>query len=90
MGKRLIQQRRGRTQSKFNSPSHRFRGEVKYTQENKKNTGIVEDIIHDPGRTAPLAKIKTDDKKQLMIAPEGMKVGEQIKFIENKKELNGI
>jgi len=87
MGKRLIQQRRGRTQSKFNSPSHRFRGEVKYTQENKKNTGVVEDIIHDPGRTAPLAKIKTDGKKQLMIAPEGMRVGDQIKFAENKKEL---
>jgi len=87
MGKRLIQQRRGRTQSKFNSPSHRFKGAVKYTQENKKNTGVVEDIVHDPGRTAPLARIRYDNNKQLMIAPEGIKVGDQIEFIENKKEL---
>lgn len=87
MGKRLIQQRRGRTQSKFNSPSHRFKGEVKYDYENKKLEGVVEDIIHDSGRTAPLAQIRSGDKKLLMIAPEGIKVGDKIKFIESKKEI---
>ena len=67
MGKRLIQQRRGRTQSKFNSPSHRFRGEIKYAHGLKKDEGIVEDIIHDPGRTAPLASILLKDNKKILI-----------------------
>jgi large subunit ribosomal protein L2 len=87
MGKRLIQQRRGRTKSKFNSPSHRFKGEVKYASDNNKLGGIVDDILHDSGRTAPLARVKTDTGKILIIAPEGIKVGDQIKFTESKKEL---
>lgn len=87
MGKRLIQQRRGRTKGKFNSPSHRFKGEVKYASNNSKLGGIVDDILHDSGRTAPLASLKTDTEKSLIIAPEGIKVGDQIKFTENKKEL---
>jgi len=87
MGKRLIQQRRGRTKSKFNSPSHRFKGEIKYQKDNKNISGVVEDIIHDSGRTAPLAKIKTKDKSVLIIAPEGIKIGDEIKFTDNKKEI---
>jgi large subunit ribosomal protein L2 len=88
MGKRLIQQRRGRTQSKFNTPSHRFRGEVKYDHNNENNEGIVLDIIHDPGRTAPLASIKLkDNKKILIIAPEGIKIGDKILFTDNKNEI---
>jgi len=87
MGKRLIQQRRGRTKSKFNSPSHRFKGKVKYNQDNKKLNGVIEDIVHDSGRTAPLAKVKTDSGKSLIIAPEGIMIGDSIKFTENKKEL---
>ena len=88
MGKRLIQQRRGRTKGKFNSPSHRFKGEVKYSQDNNKIGGIVEDIIHDPGRTAPLVKVSIkDEKTTLMIAPEGIKVGDKLKFTEDKKRI---
>jgi len=88
MGKRLIQQRRGRTQSKFNAPSHRFRGEIKYSKDTNKHQGIVEDIVHDPGRTAPLASVKLDDnKKILVLASEGMKVGDEIKFTEDKSDI---
>jgi len=88
MGKRLIQQRRGKTQSKFNSPSHRFKGEIKYSYDKNKIEGVVEDIIHDSGRTAPLARIRTsDNKKTIIIAPEGIKIGDKIKFTEDKKEL---
>lgn len=88
MGKRLIQQRRGRTQSKFNAPSHRFRGEIKYSQDTDKNEGIVKDILHDPGRTAPLASVKLkDNKKILILAPEGIKVGDKIKITEDKNEI---
>jgi large subunit ribosomal protein L2 len=89
MGKRLIQQRRGRTNSKFNSPSHRFKGKIKYAQINGKNEGIITDLIHDPGRTAPLASvILKSNKKILIIAPEGIKIGDRIKFTENKNEID--
>lgn len=88
MGKRLIQQRRGRTQSKFNAPSHRFKGKIKYARDNENKEGIVQDIIHDPGRNAPLASIMLDNnKKILVLAPEGIKVGDKIKFTDDKKEI---
>jgi len=89
MGKRLIQQRRGRTQSKFNAPSHRFKGKVKYSQDPNVKEGIVEDIVHDPGRTAPLARVKlNDNSKTLILASEGTKVGDNIKFTDNKNEID--
>ena len=88
MGKRLIQQRRGRTKGKFNAPSHRFRGKVKYLQNREKQDGIIEDIIHDPGRTAPLASVRLENgKKILTLSPEGLEVGSKIKFTDNKHEV---
>jgi large subunit ribosomal protein L2 len=89
MGKRLIQQRRGRTKGRFKSPSHRFRGKIKYSTNSKKIEGIVEDIIHDSGRSAPLAKVKLSDKKLIkVIAHEGVKVGDTIKFTDDKSNVN--
>ena len=88
MGKRLIQQRRGRTNTKFNAPSHKYKGKIKYTRNTDNNEGIVKDIIHDPGHTAPLASIQLkDNSKMLILAPEGIKVGDKIKFTDNKKEI---
>ena len=88
MGKRLIQQRRGRTKSKFNAPSHRFKGRIKYEHNNQKNEGIVQDIIHDPGRTAPLASVMfKDNKKILVLAPEGIRIGDKISFTDDKKDI---
>lgn len=84
MGKKLIQQRRGRVKGRYNVPSHRFRGDIRYQYNILGKKGVVEDIIHDPGRTAPLAVIKLEDKtKTLMIAAEGTKVGDEIKFTED-------
>jgi large subunit ribosomal protein L2 len=88
MGKRLIQQRRGRINTKFNAPSHRYKGKVKYSYDIKENEGVVQDIIHDPGRTAPLVELKLkDDKKIISLAAEGMKVGDKILFSEKKKDV---
>ncbi len=88
MGKRLIQQRRGRTKSKFNSPSHRFKGNIKYSQKFEETEGVIIDIIHDPGRTTPIAKVKLNNNKIISIlAPEGIKNGDRIKFTENKNEI---
>ncbi len=88
MGKRLIQQRRGKRNTKFNSPSHRFKGELKYDYKNILTEGEVLDIIHDPGRTAPIANIKLNNNKLIsIIAPEGIKTGDKINFNDDKKEI---
>lgn len=88
MGKRLIQQRRGKIRTKFNSPSHRFKGEIKYNYKQFSAEGIVLDIIHDPGRTAPIASVKLSDNNIInIIAPEGIKTGDKIKFNDDKKEI---
>ena len=88
MGKRLIQQRRGKRNTKFNSPSHRFKGELKYDYKNILTEGEVLDIIHDPGRTAPIANVKLNNNKLVnIIAPEGIKTGDKINFNDDKKEI---
>jgi len=86
MGKNLIQQRRGRRRGRYYVPSHKFRGRVKYGND-RKSTGIVEEIIHDPGRTSPVAKVNFgQNKEELMIATEGISIGNEIKYSENKSE----
>ncbi len=87
MGKRLIQQRRGRAKGRFQAPSHRYRGKIKYIQDKSKHVGVVEDIIHDPGHTAPLASIRLDNNKKILaLAPEGIEVGNKIKFTDSGRE----
>ncbi len=72
MGKRIIQRARGKGGPRYRSPGHRFVGKIKYGFEK----GEVVDIVHDPARDAPLAKIKTDGKEKFIIAAEGLKVGD--------------
>ena len=77
MGKRLIQQRRGRGTSTYRSPSFRFKGEVKHY--NLETSGQVIDIIHCSGHSAPLIEVSyLTGKKDLTFAPEGIKVGDEI------------
>jgi large subunit ribosomal protein L2 len=85
MGKRLIQQRRGRIKGRYNVPTHKNRGKIKYIQE-KEIKGVVEEIIHDPGHTSPLAKVRLENNKTvLVLATEGIGVGHKIKYTENKE-----
>lgn len=80
MTKRLIQQRAGRGTSRYRCRSHRYQGEFKYPLMNSNNMeGIVIDIVHCPGHTAPLAKVRFDNgEKVLLGAFEGMHVGKKI------------
>jgi len=83
MGKSLIQQRRGKGTTTFRAPSHRYRGAVRYVPLNvtkeKTIVGKVVEILHDPGRTAPVARVKFENgMEKLIIAPEGLLVGEEI------------
>ena len=77
MGKRLIQQRRGRGTHTYRSPSFRFRGEVKFPLGNAQ--GKVVDIVNCPGHSAPLMEVAYDNgMKSLSFAPEGICVGNDV------------
>ncbi|MBD3349870.1 MAG: 50S ribosomal protein L2 [Candidatus Lokiarchaeota archaeon] len=82
MGKRILVQRRGRGTPNWQSPTHKRRGKVKYRYFKKGSedtTAKIRDLIHDPGRGAPLAQILYEDgKKGLYLPPEGVFVGDTI------------
>jgi len=89
MGKKLIQQRRGRVKGRYNVPSHRFKGDIKYVKEKDNIEGTVKEILHDPGRSAPLAAVKLNTNKEILfLAPEGIKVGDTIKFTDDKTDVS--
>ncbi len=94
MGKRLITQRRGRGGPRYRAPSHRFKSNGKYPP-NKgaygdKIGGQVIDVIHDPGRTAPIAKVLLENFEEIaIIAFDGVMVGQWIEIGENATPVEG-
>ncbi len=80
MGKRIIPRARGAGGPRYRAPSHRYLGKVEYFPFTN-IAGKVVDIMHDPGRSAPVAIVKTDDGKEILhIAPEGLKAGDVINY----------
>ncbi len=85
MGKRLIQQRRGRGTSPFRSPSFRFQGEVKHCP--LETSGKVVELVHCSGHSAPLMEVAyLTGEKNLAFAPDGIKVGDEI-TVSNAAEI---
>ena len=86
MGKRILAQRRGRGSPTFICPSWKREGPVKYLplddiQMNGVIRGIVKELMHVPGLTAPVAKVVLEDgRTMLMYAVEGMYVGQIIEI----------
>jgi large subunit ribosomal protein L2 len=84
MGKRLIVQRRGKGTSVYKSPSHKHRGGVKYRKFDESErkgslTAKVMELIHDPGRTAPVARLKYENGEEILaLVPEGTETGQEI------------
>ncbi|AAB84525.1 MULTISPECIES: 50S ribosomal protein L2 [Methanothermobacter] len=84
MGKRLISQRRGRGTPTYRSASHRFKGKIKYRAYDSIESegslkGKVVDIMHDPGRTAPVARVKFENgEERLILAPEALMLNEEV------------
>ena len=85
MGKRIITQRRGRGGPRYRAPSHRARSRITYPP----NKGIYQEgiggqvieIVDDPARTAPVAKVLLENFQEIeMIAPEGIKEGQWIEI----------
>jgi large subunit ribosomal protein L2 len=80
MGKRIIPRARGKGGPRYRAPSHRYFGRVEYFPFGN-ITGKVVDILHDPGRSAPVAIIRTEDRREVLhIAPEGLHVGTTIQY----------
>ncbi|RKP04921.1 putative 60S ribosomal protein RPL8, partial [Thamnocephalis sphaerospora] len=86
MGRVIRSQRKG-AGSIFKAHTHTRKGAAKlraldYAERNGYLRGIVKEIIHDPGRGAPLAKVVFRDpyryktRTQLFIATEGMYTGQ--------------
>ena len=81
MGRRIQGQRRGRGGPTFRAPSHRYKAELshKKSEDTDTITGEIVDIEHDPARSAPLADVEFEDgDRRLILAPEGVTVGETI------------
>lgn len=80
MGKRIRAQRIGRGSPRYKARTAKKRGEADLPPGAKGESvaGVV-DILHDPGRTAPVARIRySDGEERLVIAPEGIKVGDTL------------
>lgn len=76
MGKNLITQRRGRGGSTYRSPSHRHAGRVRHP--GVTGEGVVTEIFHAPGHTAPLARISVEGQEAIMVAPDGLQVDQKV------------
>jgi large subunit ribosomal protein L2 len=81
MGRRIQGQRRGRGGPTFRAPSHRYKSDLQHkkAEESDVVAGEVVDIEHDPARSAPVAAVEFEDgDRRLVLAPEGITVGEQL------------
>jgi len=86
MGKNLIQQKRGKGSPTYRR-FHRFApGEARVQS---KGGAVVLDLLHSRFHTAPLARVRYDDGMEgLMIAGEGLSVGQRVEIsAEAKLEL---
>ena len=82
MGKRIIQQARGKGGPRYKSPSFRYLGDIKYRPvEFMGINGVIRDFAKCPGHLCPLAAVEfADGFRSFMLAPEGIKVGDTITF----------
>jgi large subunit ribosomal protein L2 len=81
MGKRIIQQARGRGGPRYRAPSHRYLGKIEYKPLGLSLIGKVKDILHDPGRSAPVAIVRFEDGTEMLhLACEGLKVGDEVYY----------
>ena len=81
MGRRIQGQRRGRGSPTFRAPSHRYKADLSHpkTEDADVVSGTVVDIEHDPARSAPVAAVEfQDDDRRLVLAPEGVGVGDRL------------
>jgi large subunit ribosomal protein L2 len=75
MGKRIISRRRGKGSLTYRVPHKSSNVNICY----RNSSGKVVDIVSDPLKTAPVAKVRYDDNTTgFILAPQGIRVGEEI------------
>ncbi|MEM2956075.1 MAG: 50S ribosomal protein L2 [Candidatus Pacearchaeota archaeon] len=87
MGKRIIQQRRGK-----GSPTYRVKERaytIKTSYPKIEGKGTILKLINSSGYTAPFALIKVNDKTFFNIATENLSEGDEIEIGEKAKIKNG-
>jgi len=87
MGKRIRVQRRGRGGRNFRASTHKRIAPAKYPAFSPKEcydaelSGVIVDLIHEPGRGSPLSLIEFEDGTYIYnVTPEGVYVGQQVVF----------
>jgi large subunit ribosomal protein L2 len=88
MGKRIRVQRRGRGGSTYRASTHKRVAPSRYPpaitpKESFESsiTGVVEALVHDPGRGSPLALVKFENGVSCYtVTPEGISQGQQIRL----------
>jgi large subunit ribosomal protein L2 len=86
MGKRIRVQRRGRGGSTYRASTHKRVAPAKYPPAmtpkesfDASFNGVIKDLVHDPGRGAPLAFVRFENGETCYtITPEGVYKGQQI------------
>lgn len=83
MGKKIRVQRRGGGSPTFRASTHKRVKPSRYisskTTEKVSVKGIVQELLHEPGRGAPLAKTQFEDGRSMYtVASEGMTLGQEV------------
>lgn len=95
MGRRIIQQRRGKGTSTFRAPSHRYLIDLSHRRiDEAEKTGAVMgrvvDIVHDSARTAPVLDVEFEGlERKFVLAMEGVKVGDTVAYGVNAGIIQG-
>ncbi len=81
MGHRIRSQKRGRGSMKYRTTSKKYKTCIHYDRAMEGLSATVLDIRHDSARTCPIMQVRFEDGREtLMLAPEGIMVGEVISF----------
>ncbi|MCI4329487.1 MAG: 50S ribosomal protein L2 [Thermoplasmata archaeon] len=79
MGKRIISRRRGAGTGPYRSPSHRHHGPIYHPSPSVSGEAKVIDLAMAPGRSAPVALVRTADGVRLrLLAPAGLATGDSV------------
>lgn len=80
MGKRITSQNRGRGSPTYTAPSHRYKAKLSHpTISDIIIRANVTEILHDPARSAPIARVSFENgEERLILVCEGTSVGERI------------
>ncbi len=91
MGKRLIQQRRGKGSPTYKRTGFRFRSQTRMKQVKEEGSAVIKDLTTCPAHSAPLAELRYEDNTSgYIIAPEGVRTGQRIRFSTREVKIGNI